>query len=140
MAKQVELKTKVNDARVEDFINSVSNETKRQDSLEIIKIMRQVSKEEPKMWGPAIIGFGTTHYKYASGREGDMPLIGFSPRKQNLTLYIGVGEKSDNPLLKKLGKFTTSKACLYIKKLADVDINVLQELIADSFARAQGCG
>lgn len=137
MAKQVEIQTTVNDASVADFVNSVPNETKRKDCLEIIKIMRQVSKEEPKMWGPAIIGFGSTHYKYASGREGDMPMIGFSPRKQSLTLYIGVGDSSDSPLLKKLGKYSTSKVCLYIKKLADVDMNVLQELITDSFARAQ---
>jgi hypothetical protein len=98
--------------------------------------MKQVAKEEPKMWGPAIIGFGSYHYKYESGREGDMPRIGFSPRKQNLTFYIGIGDNSANPLLKKLGKFTTSKVCLYIKKLADVDKNVLQKLIADSFERA----
>ena len=88
------------------------------------------------MWGPAIIGFGSSHYKYESGREGDMPQLAFSPRKQNLTLYIGVGENSANPLLKKLGKYTTGKVCLYIKKLTDVDRNVLQELIADSFERA----
>ena len=136
MAKQVELKTKVNDASVEGFLNSIPNETVREDCLEIIKIMKQVTKQEPKMWGPAIIGFGTTQYKYESGREGDMPQIAFSPRKQNITLYIGVGDNSDNPLLKKLGKYTTGKVCLYIKKLADVDRNVLQELIADSFKRA----
>ena len=92
------------------------------------------------MWGPAIIGFGSYHYKYESGREGDMPQIGFSPRKQNLTLYIGVGHDSDSSLLKKLGKYTTGKGCLYIKKLSDVDQNVLQELIADSFESAPGPG
>ena len=139
MAKQVEIQTTVNDASVADFVNSVPDETKRKDCWEIIKFMKLASKEEPKMWGPAIIGFGSYHYKYASGREGDMPMIGFSPRKQNLTLYIGVGDSSASPLLKKLGKYSTSKVCLYIKKLADVDMNVLQELIADSFARAHGC-
>lgn len=128
-----EIKTKVNDASVEEFLSKVENEQKRKDCFEIIKIMKQVTKEEPKMWGPAIIGFGTYHYKYESGREGDMPHIAFSPRKQNITLYIGVGENSENPLLKKLGKYKTSKVCLYINKLADVDRNVLQELIADSF-------
>jgi hypothetical protein len=138
MAKQVEIQTKVNDASVEDFLGKVENEQKREDCLEIIKIMKQVTKQEPKMWGPAIIGFGSTHYKYESGREGDMPQLGFSPRKQSLTLYIGVGDSSKSPLLKKLGKHTTSKVCLYIKKLADVDRVVLQELIAESFARAQG--
>jgi len=131
-----EIKTMVNDASVEEFLNKIEGEQKRQDSLEIVKIMRQVTKEEPKMWGPAIIGFGSSHYKYESGREGDMPQLAFSPRKQNITLYIGVGENSDTPLLKKLGRYKTSKACLYIKKLADVDRNVLQELIADSFERA----
>ena len=131
-----EIQTKVNEASVEEFLSKVEGEQKRQDCFEIVKIMKQVTKEEPKMWGPAIIGFGSSHYKYESGREGDMPQIGFSPRKQNITLYIGVGDNSDSPLLKKLGKYTTSKVCLYIKKLADVDRNVLQELIADSFEKA----
>jgi|SRR5215216_2675865 len=131
-----EIQTKVNEASVEEFLSKVENEQKRKDSFEIVKIMRQVTKKKPKMWGPAIIGFGSYHYKYESGREGDMPQIGFSPRKQNITLYIGVGNDSDNPLLKKLGKYTTSKVCLYIKKLADVDRNVLQQLIADSFKNA----
>ena len=140
MTKQADIKTKVNDASVADFINSVPNETKRKDCLDIIRIMKQVTKEEPKMWGPAIIGFGSSHYKYESGREGDMPQLGFSPRKQSLTLYIGVGDSSDNPLLKKLGRYTMSKVCLYIKKLADVDMNVLQELITGSFERVQRSG
>jgi len=131
-----EMKTKVNDASVEEFLSKVEDEQKRNDSFEIVKIMKQVTKEEPKMWGPAIVGFGSYHYKYESGREGDMPQIGFSPRKQNLTLYIGVGDNSDNSLLKKLCKYTTGKVCLYIKKLADVNRNVLQELIANSFERA----
>lgn len=126
------IKTKVNEASVQEFVNKIEDEQKRKDCFEIIRIMKQVMEEEPKMWGPAIIGFGSYHYKYESGREGDMPQIAFSPRKQNLTLYIGIGNNSDNPLLKKLGKYKTSKVCLYIKKLADVDINVLQELIADS--------
>jgi hypothetical protein len=135
-----EIKTTVNEASVDEFLNKIEGEQKRQDSFEIVKIMKQVTKKEPKMWGPAIIGFGSSHYKYESGREGDMPQIAFSPRKQNITLYIGVGENSDNPLLKKLGKYTTSKACLYIKKLTDVDRDVLQELIADSFASAPRSG
>ena len=127
-----ELKTKLNDASVEDFLNKVEDEQKRKDSFEIIKMMQQATQEEPKMWGPAIIGFGSYHYKYESGREGDMPIIGFSPRKQNLTLYVGLGGDSENPLLKKLGKHTTGKVCLYIKKLADVDRTVLQKLINES--------
>jgi hypothetical protein len=131
-----EIKTKVNDASVEEFLSKVEDEQKRKDSFAIVEMMKQVTKKAPKMWGPAIIGFGSLHYKYESGREGDMPQIAFSPRKQNITLYIGVGHDSDNPRLKKLGKYTTGKVCLYIKKLADVDRNVLQELIADSFEKA----
>ncbi len=88
-----EMKTKVNEASVEDFLSKVENEQKRKDSFEIVKIMQQVTKEEPKMWGPAIIGFGSYHYKYESGREGDMPQIAFSPRKQNITLYTQGGHK-----------------------------------------------
>ena len=131
-----EMKTKVNEANVEEFLSNVEDEQKRRDCFEIVTIMQQVTQEAPKMWGPAIIGFGAYHYRYQSGREGDMPQIAFSPRKQNITLYIGVGDDSDNPLLKKLGKYTTGKVCLYFKKLADVDRHVLQELIADSFERA----
>jgi hypothetical protein len=131
-----DIQTKVNDASVVEFLNKVENEQKRKDSFEILKMMQQVTKKEAKMWGPAIIGFGSSHYKYESGREGDMPQIAFSPRKQSITLYIGIGDDSDNPLLRKLGKYTTSKVCLYIKKLADVDKNVLQELIADSFEKS----
>ena len=130
-----DIQTKVNEASVEEFLNKVENEQKRKDCFEIIQIMKQVTQKEPKMWGPAIIGFGSYHYKYESGREGDMPEVAFSPRKQNLTLYIGVGDNAENPLLWKLGKYTTGKGCLYIKKLADVDRDVLQQLITDSFKR-----
>jgi len=130
-----EVKTKLNDASIEDFLNKVDDKQKRDDSFEIVKIMKLVTKEEPKMWGPAIIGFGSYHYKYESGREGDAPKIGFSPRKQNITLYIGLGSETENPLLKKLGKYTTGKGCLYIKRLADVDMKVLQGLITESFKR-----
>lgn len=87
-----EMKTTVNDASVEEFLSKVEDEQKRRDSFELLKIMKRVTKKKPKMWGPAIIGFGSYHYKYESGREGDMPQIAFSPRKQNLTLYIGVGD------------------------------------------------
>jgi hypothetical protein len=131
-----EMKTIVNDASVEGFLNRVEDEQKRRDCFEIVKIMEQVTNEQPKMWGPAIIGFGSYHYKYESGREGDAPKIGFSPRKQNITLYIGLGSEAENPLLKKLGKYSTGKGCLYIKKLTDVDNKVLQDLIAESFKRA----
>ena len=130
-----ELQTKLNDASVENFLNKVEDDQKRKDCFEIVEMIKQVTKEQPKMWGPAIIGFGSYHYKYESGREGDMMQIGFSPRKQNITLYVGLGEDLENPLLKKLGKYTTGKGCLYIKKLADVDNKVLQELIKESFKK-----
>lgn len=132
MAKSAELKTKVNDASVEGFLNSVEDEQKRNDCLEILKMMKQVTKEAPKMWDASIVGFGSYHYKGASGREGDWMLTGFSPRKQNLTLYLMGGFDTHKDLLKKLGKFKTSVGCLYIKKLDDVDKRVLKELVTAS--------
>ena len=135
MAKSTEVKTKVNDASVTDFLNTVTDEQKRKDSFEILKIMKQITKEEPKMWGASIVGFGSYHYKGASGREGDWMLTGFSPRKQNLTLYLMHGFDAHKDLLKKLGKHTTSMGCLYIKKLEDVDKKVLKELVAESVKR-----
>ena len=132
MAKKVELKTQVNDASVEGFLNSVTDEQKREDCFEILRLMEQVTKEEPKMWGSSIVGFGSYHYKGASGREGDWMLTGFSPRKANLTLYILGGFESSQDLLNKLGKHKTSVGCLYIKKLEDVDKEVLKELVAES--------
>jgi hypothetical protein len=135
MAKSAELKTKVNNASVEGFLNSVKDEQTREDCFEILKIMKQVTKEEPKMWGTSIIGFGSYHYKGASGREGDWMLTGFSPRKQNLTLYLMHGFDEQKDLLKKLGKHKTSMGCLYIKKLDDVDKKVLKELVAGSVKR-----
>ena len=132
-----ELKTKVNKASVEIFINAVADEQARKDSYEILKIMKQVTKAEPKMWGASIVGFGTYHYKGASGREGDWMLTGFSPRKQNLTLYLMHGFDVHKDLLKKLGKYKTSMGCLYIKKLDDVDKKVLKELVAASVKRVK---
>ena len=134
MAK-AELKTKVNDASVTKFIEDVADEQKRNDCFEIIKLMKQVTKEEPKMWGASIVGFGSYHYKGKSGREGDWMLTGFSPRKQNLTLYLMDGFEAHTALLKQLGKFTTSVGCLYIKKLEDVDKKVLKELVQASVKR-----
>ena len=131
MAKY-ELKTKVNKSSVEGFLNSVKDKQKREDSFKILEMMKKITKEEPKMWGPGIVGFGKYHYKYASGHEGDMCMIGFSPRKQSLTLYIMVGSDKYESLMKKLGKYKTSVACLYIKKLEDVDQKVLTELISES--------
>ena len=133
MAKKVELKTKVNAVSVEGFLNSVTDEQKREDCFEILRLMEQVTNEAPKMWGSSIVGFGSYHYKGASGREGDWLLTGFSPRKQNLTLYIMGGFDLYQDLLKKLGKYKTSEgSCLYIKKLDDVDRKVLKELVAES--------
>ena len=135
MAKTAELKTKVNDASVTKFLSSVDDEQKRKDCFEIMKMMNQVTKAEPKMWGTSIVGFGSYHYKGASGREGDWMLTGFSPRKQNLTLYLMHGFDTQKDLLKKLGKYKTSMGCLYIKKLDDVDKKVLKELVAGSVKR-----
>jgi hypothetical protein len=133
MAKQAELKTKVNNASVEGFLNSVEDEKKRKDSFEILKLMKQVTKETPKMWGSSIIGFGSYHYKGASGREGDWMLTGFSPRKQNLTVYIMGGFNPHKELMKKLGKYKVSGgSCLYINKLEDLDRKVLKELVTAS--------
>ncbi len=132
MAKKTELKTKVNEASAEGFLNSVADEQVRKDCFEILKMMKQVTKEEPKMWGTSIIGFGSYHYQGAGGREGDWMLTGFSPRKQNLTLYLMGGFNLHEDLLKKLGKYKTSVGCLYIKKLDDVDKKVLKELITAS--------
>lgn len=132
MAKNTDLKTKVNDASVEGFLNSVEDEQKRKDCFEILKMMKQVTRESPKMWGSSIVGFGSYHYKGASGREGDWMLTGFSPRKQNLTLYLMGGFDPHKNLLKKLGKHKTSVGCLYIKNLDDVDKKVLKELVTES--------
>jgi len=132
MAKKTELKTKLNEASVEDFLQSVQEEQKKADCFEILQLMEQVTGEEPKMWGTSIVGFGSYHYKGASGREGDWLITGFSPRKQNLTLYIYGGFENFQELLQKLGKHKTSVGCLYIKKLSDVDKAVLKELIAES--------
>lgn len=131
-----ELKTKVNDASIEQFINKIADEEKRSDSRVLVKMMKQITKQPPKIWGPSIVGFGSYHYKYASGREGDMCLIGFSPRKEALTLYGIGGLKRLAPLLKKLGKHKTGKGCLYIKTLNDVDLKVLEGLFSKSFAQA----
>ncbi len=128
------IKTTVNDASVEDFINKVPDETKRKDSFTLLDMFKKITDEKPKMWGTSIIGFGQYHYKSEKSRqEGDWPLTGFSPRKQNLTLYIMPGFGDYQELLKKLGKHKTSVSCLYINKLADVDMGVLQKLIRESY-------
>ena len=128
-----ELKTKLNDASVTDFINSIKDEEKRTDSFEILKFMHQVTRQEPKMWGSSIIGFGNVHLKYESGRELDWFITGFSPRKQNLSLY-GLPHTD---ALKKLGNYKTGGGCIYINKLKEVDTKVLKELIKLSFRAAK---
>lgn len=129
-----ELKTKVNEADVNEFINKVGEDQKRKDSFALLEMFKSVTGESPKMWGSSIIGFGQYHYKSdRSSQEGDWPLIGFSPRKQNLTLYIMNGFEDYRDLLSKLGKHKTSKGCLYINKLADVDTALLEQLVKKSF-------
>lgn len=127
-----ELKTKRNKGDVEAFLNGISEERKRQDSFTILELMKQVTGEEPEMWGDSIVGFGSYHYKYKSGREGDWFVTGFSPRAQNLTLYIMAGFDEYNHLLDRLGKYKTGKSCLYIKKMEDVDRDVLKDLVKKS--------
>ena len=116
-----------------DFINQVEDATKRKDSEELIAMMQKVTRKPPKMWGPSIIGFGTYHYKYESGREGDMCMTGFSPRKPALVLYIGA-ILQDKELMGKLGKYKMGKGCLYIKRLDDIDRKVLKQLVVNSVA------
>jgi len=132
-----EVKTKVTKASVDKFIQGIQDEQTREDCLKIVSIMQKATKAGPKMWGTSIVGFGSYHYKYASGREGDWFLVGFSPRKQNLTLYIMSGFDEYNSLMKKLGKHATGKSCLYIKRLADIDTKVLKELVTKSVKHMQ---
>jgi hypothetical protein len=129
-----ELKTKPTDASVETFLNSVENEKKRQDSFAVLELMREVTAEEPQMWGTSIIGFGRYHDKYASGSEAEWMLVGFAPRKQALTLYIMSGFEGYDELMANLGKHKTGKSCLYINKLEDVDLDTLRELVRRSVA------
>jgi Domain of unknown function (DU1801) len=130
-----ELKIKVTRASVEKFLEGIKDEQKRQDCYQIVKMMKKATKAEPKMWGTSIVGFGDRHYVYESGRELDWLLAGFSPRAQNLTLYMMGG--LDPEALKKLGKHKLGKGCLYINKLEDVDLKVLNELIANSVKKSK---
>lgn len=129
-----EIKTKRTKASVDDFIQEVTDDARRQDCLALIDVMRRVTATEPEMWGPAIVGFGSYHYRYASGREADWFLVGFAPRKSNLTLYIMAGFAAYQHLLSGLGTYKTGKSCLYIKRLADVDLEALEELVSASVA------
>jgi len=127
-----ELKTKPTDESVKDFINRIPDEERRADCFAVAKIMEEVTGEKPKMWDPSIVGFGSYHFKYDSGREGDWLVTGFSPRKKDLTLYIMMGFEKHAELMKKLGKHNTAKSCLYIKRLSDVDVPTLKKLIKES--------
>lgn len=129
MAENTTQPTKVS---VTDFINAIEDKAKRADARKVAAMMRKATGKRARMWGSSIVGFGTYHYKYASGREGDSLVTGFSPRKQALTVYIMAGFSKYDTLMKRLGKYKTGKSCLYIKRLSDVDEAVLQQLIDES--------
>lgn len=129
-----ELKTKQTDASVEAFLASITDEERRKDCRALVRRMKKATKSEPKMWGQSIVGFGTYHYVYASGREGDWMMMGFSPRKQNLTVYIMPGLDAFAPLLKKLGPHSRGGSCLYIKRLEDLDLKVLETILSRAAA------
>lgn len=127
-----EVKTKETDENVIEFINKIENDKRRQDAFRLLDIFTETTGMKAKMWGPSIIGFGSYHYKYATGHEGDAPLVGFSPRKGKMTLYFSTEDAKREELLKKFGKHTTGKACVYINKIEDINIDVLNEFIIQS--------
>jgi hypothetical protein len=127
-----ELKTKRNDASVDDFLNSIKDEQVRQDCWAIVDIMQKAAKAKPQMWGPSIVGFGAYRYKYPNGREMDWMLVAFSPRKQNITLYLKQGFEGCDELLAQLGRHSCGKGCLYIKRLSDVHLPTLRKIISES--------
>lgn len=127
-----ELKTKKTENSVIEFIEAVDSPKKREDAYQLLDIYTETTGFPAKMWGPSIIGFGSYHYKYATGHEGDAPLVGFSPRKAKISLYFAPGEPKREELLQKFGKHTTGKACVYVNKIADIDVEVLKELIVES--------
>lgn len=131
------LKTAKNDGSIDDFLNSVENKRRREDAYTLLDLMRQITGKEGSLWGASIIGFGSYHYVYESGREGDWFLTGFSPRKQSLTIYIMGNSAKEADLLLQLGKHKRSKGCLYINKLADVDLSVLEQIIRHSVSHLQ---
>lgn len=124
-----EQKTKPNDQSVQAFLEQIDHPQKREDAFAILQLMQEVTGFPPRMWGESMVGFGSYHYKYATGREGDAFVTGFSPRKDNFSLYIMAGFEQYAALLEKLGKFKTGKSCLYVKKLSDIDLNTLKELV-----------
>ena len=129
-----ELKTKKSAASVDEFLAGVEDEQRRKDCHRVLALMKKVTGEKPKMWGPSIVGFGRYHYRYESGREGDWFLTGFSPRKKDLTLYIMAGFDQYDELMSRLGKHKTGKSCLYLRSLEDIDQDVLEELVGASVA------
>lgn len=134
-SKKADLKTKPTVKSVSAFINDVENETRKRDAKTLLAAMKKITGEKPKLWGPTIIGFGTYHYKYESGREGDMLAVGFSPRKANMVLYVLGSLKGNEPLLKKLGPYKRGSSCLYVNKLEDVDMKVLERIIKKSYTQ-----
>jgi len=130
-----ELKTKPTNASVEKFLNQIPDETRREDCFKVAEMMEEITGCKPKMWGPSIVGFDTYHYKYASGQEGDWPIAAFSPRKQDLTLYILPGFQESKELMDALGKHRTGRSCLYIKRLSDIHVPTLKKLIRQSVKR-----
>ena len=129
-----ELKTKPTKVRAGSYIAAMANEEQRSDARTLVALMRRVTRQEPRMWGPSIVGFGSYHYKYASGHEGDSALTGFAARGRELVVYISPGFEGRDVLLAKLGEHRTGKVCLYIKRLANVDMQVLEKLVAQSVA------
>lgn len=126
------LKTKENDHSVIEFIENIENTKKREDAYQLLDIFTETTGYPAKMWGTSIIGFGSYHYKYKSGHEGDAPFVGFSPRKAKISLYLATGEPKREELLNQLGKHTTGKACVYVNKLSDIDVTILKSLIDQS--------
>lgn len=129
-----ENKTKATDLSVESYLSSIADDSRREDCEALAKLMSKATKQLPKMWGTSIVGFGSYHYKYESGREGESPLAGFSSRKGDITLYLASGFAGQDELLSKLGKHKTGKGCLYIRKLSDVDLKTLEKLVVESVA------
>jgi hypothetical protein len=140
---KAEVKTRPTAASVEEFLNSVPDETRRADAFRVLEMFKRLTGEEPVMWGPAIVGFGSQKLRYANGSELDWPLTGFSPRKQNMTLYVMNSSPKQPELLEKLGPHSTGKSCLYIKRLSDIDEKVLEKVVKDSYIyekKRGGCG
>ena len=129
-----ENKTKATDVSVESYLSAIEDESRRKDCEALTGLMKQATKEQPKMWGTSIVGFGSYHYRYESGREGNSPLVGFSSRKGDMTLYLESSFSGYEDLLSKMGKHKLGKGCLYIRKLSDVDLNILEQLVADTAA------